>query len=55
MRAWLFTILHTQHENDVRRSVREGISVKVETAAPFLFMAPNAYDVLELRDLGACH
>jgi len=40
---------------DVRRSVREGISVKVETAAPFLFMAPNAYDVLELRDLGACH
>ena len=24
LRAWLFTILHNQHVNDVRRSVREG-------------------------------
>src|SRR2546421_4254357 len=38
LRAWLFTILHNQHVNDVRRSVREGISVEVETAAPFLTM-----------------
>jgi len=45
LRAWLFTILHNQHVNDVRRSVREGISVEVETAAPFLIMAPDAYDV----------
>ena len=27
LRAWLFTILHNQHVNDVRRSVREGVSV----------------------------
>src|SRR5437764_2544906 len=53
LRAWLFTILHNQHVNDVRRSVREGISVEVETAAPFLTMAPNAHAVLELRDLRA--
>src|SRR5204863_4703907 len=53
LRAWLFTILHNQHVNDVRRSVREGISVEVETAAPLLTMAPNAHAVLELRDLGA--
>src|SRR3954463_10039717 len=25
LRAWLFTLLHNQHVNDVRRSVREGI------------------------------
>ena len=24
LRAWLFTILHNQHVNDVRRSAREG-------------------------------
>ena len=53
LRAWLFTILHNQHVNDVRRSVREGIRVEVETAAPFLTMAPNAHAVLELRDLRA--
>ena len=27
VRAWLFTILHNQHVNDVRRSAREGNSV----------------------------
>ena len=27
LRAWLFTILHNQHVNDVRRSVREGVNV----------------------------
>src|SRR6478736_6692134 len=53
LRAWLFTILHNQHVNDIRRSVREGVSVEVETAAPFLTMAPNAHAVLELRDLRA--
>src|SRR5215208_5639934 len=45
LRAWLFTILHNQHVNEVRRSVREGVSVDAETAAPFLIMAPDAYDV----------
>ena len=36
LRAWLFTILHNQHVNDVRRSVREGVSVAVEDMAPVL-------------------
>src|SRR5262249_22301125 len=30
LRAWLFTILHNQHVNEVRRSAREGFSVPVE-------------------------
>jgi len=50
LRAWLFTILHNQHVNDVRRSAREGISVEL-TEAPQLTLQSNAIDSLKLRDL----
>src|ERR1051326_6927065 len=53
LRAWLFTILHNQHVNDVRRSVREGVSVAVEDMAPVLTVQPSAVAVLQLRDLEA--
>jgi RNA polymerase sigma-70 factor (ECF subfamily) len=52
LRAWLFTILHNQHVNDVRRSVREGVTIAVEEA-PVLSVAPGAIAALELRDLEA--
>jgi RNA polymerase sigma factor (sigma-70 family) len=51
LRAWLFTILHNQHVNDVRRSVREGVCVPVEDMAPVLTVQSNATAVLQLRDL----
>ena len=51
LRAWLFTILHNQHVNDVRRSVREGINVAVEEMAPVLTVQSNAIAALQLRDL----
>ena len=51
LRAWLFTILHNQHVNDVRRSVREGVNVAVEEMAPMLTVQSNAIAVLQLRDL----
>lgn len=51
LRAWLFTLLHNQHVNDVRRSVREGANVSIEDAAPVLTVQANAIDVLQLRDL----
>jgi RNA polymerase sigma-70 factor (ECF subfamily) len=51
LRAWLFTILHNQHVNEVRRSVREGANVPIEDAAPALTVQPNAVDALQLRDL----
>src|SRR5579859_1646092 len=51
LRAWLFTILHNQHVNDVRRSVREGINVAVEEMAPVLTVQSNAMATLQLRDL----
>lgn len=53
LRAWLFTILHNQHVNDVRRSVREGVSVAVEEMAPVLTVQPRAHAALLLRDLEA--
>src|SRR4029077_4164693 len=41
LRAWLFTILHNQHVNDVRRSVRDGVNVAVEEMAPMLAVQSN--------------
>ena len=52
LRAWLFTILHHQHVNDVRRSIREGSHVMLEEG-PELTVQPNAIPTLQLRDLEA--
>ena len=51
LRAWLFTILHNQHVNYVRRSSKEGVSVEMEEVTQLLPMEPNAMPSLELRDL----
>jgi RNA polymerase sigma-70 factor (ECF subfamily) len=51
LRAWLFTILHNQHVNDIRRSVREGARVPVEEVGATLTAPPNAVAALQLRDL----
>jgi RNA polymerase sigma-70 factor, ECF subfamily len=51
LRAWLFTILHNQNVNDVRRSVREGVTVPVEGVSPVLVMMPRVSGSLQLRDL----
>ncbi len=51
LRAWLFTILHNQHVNDVRRAAREGAVVPVEDTAPALTTPPSAGASLRLRDL----
>jgi RNA polymerase sigma-70 factor, ECF subfamily len=51
LRAWLFTIMHNQHVNDVRRSAREGNSVPVEDVAAVLPVQSNVHAVLEMRDL----
>jgi RNA polymerase sigma-70 factor, ECF subfamily len=51
LRAWLFTILHNQHVNDVRRSVREGVGVPVEDVAPLLMVQSTQGASLQLRDL----
>jgi RNA polymerase sigma-70 factor, ECF subfamily len=32
LRAWLFTLLHNQHVNDVRRSANQGVSINIDDA-----------------------
>jgi RNA polymerase sigma-70 factor, ECF subfamily len=51
LRAWLFTILHNQHVNHVRRAVREGAPVGLSDAEPRLAQMPRQARRLELRDL----
>jgi len=50
LRAWLFTIMHNQHVNHVRSSIREGVTVDLEDA-PAMTAEPVATTRLELRDL----
>jgi RNA polymerase sigma-70 factor (ECF subfamily) len=51
LRAWLFTILHNQYVNQVRRAVREGAAVGLSETEPMLTRAPHQGSSLELRDL----
>ena len=51
LRAWLFTILHNQHVNDVRHSLREGSLGPVEDAEPVWRVEPDVDASLQLRDL----
>ena len=50
LRAWLFTILHNQHVNEVRHSLRQGSLGPVEEAEP-VYVEPVADASLQLRDL----
>ena len=51
LRAWLFTILHNQYVNQVRRAVREGAAISVSETEPSLTRAAGQGRRLELRDL----
>jgi RNA polymerase sigma-70 factor, ECF subfamily len=51
LRAWLFTILHNQYVNHIRRAVREGATVGLNESEPLLRRPPQQSKRLELRDL----
>ena len=51
LRAWLFTILHNQHVNYVRRSVKEDVGIGLDEVASVMPIQSNAESSLELRDL----
>ena len=51
LRAWLFTLLHNLHVNDMRCAMREGVRVGDEAAPAIPAVVPNAVLSLELRDL----
>src|SRR5271166_1367508 len=50
LRAWLFTIMHNQNVNGVRRSVREGIALEFDDRRPFPTAATDPTGRLSLRD-----
>jgi RNA polymerase sigma-70 factor, ECF subfamily len=50
LRAWLFTLLHNQYVNDVRRAVREGIGIPVEDVESLLTVPATQGAGLQLRD-----
>jgi RNA polymerase sigma-70 factor, ECF subfamily len=50
LRAWLLTILHNQHVNEVRRSMREGTAIVIDDDL-LPTVTPNAFASLQLRDL----
>jgi RNA polymerase sigma-70 factor, ECF subfamily len=51
LHAWLFTIMHNQNVNGVRRSVREGIAVEFDDKWPSPTAATDRTGGLSLRDL----
>jgi RNA polymerase sigma-70 factor, ECF subfamily len=51
LRAWLFTILHNQYINYVRRTTREGAAVGLNQREPLLARAPRHGRRFEPRDL----
>ena len=50
LRAWLFTLMHNQYVNFVRRAVREGSQTSIDAAID-LGHAANQQVSLQLRDL----
>ena len=51
LQAWLFTLMHNQNADGVRRSVREGIAVEFDDQWPFPTAATDLAERLSLRDL----
>ena len=51
LRAWLFTLLHNQHVNEVRRSVNQGISIDLEDASKDLVAVADTSAPRQLKEL----
>jgi RNA polymerase sigma-70 factor (ECF subfamily) len=51
LRAWLFTILHNQYVNHIRRAIRTGVSVELDETWPPLRRPATQEKSIELRDL----
>ena len=51
LRAWLFTLMHNQHVNDVRRSNRDGGNIDVTEMASVLVANTDPTASRQLREL----
>jgi len=54
LRAWLFTLMHNQHVNDVRRSNREGGNIDVNEMASVLVANTDPTASRQLKELERC-
>jgi len=51
LRAWLFTILHNEHVNQVRKRVREGTVIEISDFETGLHARPSQLGSVELKEL----
>jgi RNA polymerase sigma-70 factor (ECF subfamily) len=51
LRAWLFTIMHNQNVNEVRRAIRDGGAVDVEDCSAILIATTDPTASRQLREL----
>ena len=51
LRAWLFTLVHNQYVNDVRRSAKEGVPVDLEDASKDLVSVADTSAPRQLKEL----
>src|ERR1700726_3148567 len=51
LRAWLFTLMHNQHVNTVRRSAREGVVVDLEKMSDTLTATSDPTASRQLHEL----
>jgi RNA polymerase sigma-70 factor, ECF subfamily len=51
LRAWLFTIMHNQNVNEVRRAMRDGATVDLQTCSQTLVATTDPTASRQLREL----
>jgi RNA polymerase sigma-70 factor (ECF subfamily) len=51
LRAWLFTLMHNQHVNNVRRAAREGLTVEIDAVSSALVATTDPTSSRQLREL----
>jgi RNA polymerase sigma-70 factor (ECF subfamily) len=51
LRAWLFTLIHNQHVNDIRNAIREGTKIPIESLIAPLTTPATQTTTLDFRDL----
>ena len=51
LRAWLFTLMHNQHVNNVRRPAREAVQLDVEEMSGALIATTDSTGSCQLREL----
>src|SRR5215208_4143612 len=55
LRAWLFTLLHNQHVNDIRKSAYQGTSINIDDVAGGLAAAADPSASRQLKELDRAH